>query len=249
MAAVILTMIAISVFMLRMNHILDYHWEWGRIPSYFFFWDRATGELMANILAKGFATTVKLSLLAMGFAFLLGTVSWVMGAKGSWAQRLVSRIYVETIRNIPSLVLLIIFYYFVSSRFLDALGLDQYLRDAPVWIQQVCGFFLTGPDRINAFMSAGIALGLYEGAYISEIVRGGNQFHIRRAVGSRKIHWTVWKRYLPACGFSSNNQKDGLPSCGPAHFRHKGFLYCLRHFNPGIDLPGHGIDERDLSDL
>jgi polar amino acid transport system permease protein len=189
MAAVILIIMAISVFMSRMNHILDYHWEWGRIPSYFFFWDKATGELKANILAKGFAATVKLSLWAMGFGFLLGTVSGVMGAKGSWGQRFVSRIYVETIRNIPSLVLLIIFYYFVSSRFLDSLGLDQYLREAPVWIQQVCGFFLTGPDRINAFMSAGIALGLYEGAYISEIVRGGinsiseGQWEAGRSIG------------------------------------------------------------------
>lgn len=189
MVAVILTIAALFAFFSRMNHILDYHWEWGRIPSYFFFLDGATGELKANILAKGFATTIKLSIWAMGFGFLLGTVSGVMGAKGSWGQRLVSRIYVETIRNIPSLVLLIIFYYFISSRFLDALGLDQYLREAPVWIQQVSGFLLTGPDRINAFMSAGIALGLYEGAYISEIVRGGinsiskGQWEAGRSIG------------------------------------------------------------------
>lgn len=189
MVVVILMIAAISVFFSRMGRILYYHWEWGRIPSYFFFWDKITGELKANILAKGFATTVKLSIWAMGFGFLLGTVSGVMGARGSWGQRLVSRIYVETIRNIPSLVLLIIFYYFVSSRFLDALGLDQYLREAPAWIRQVCGFFLTGPDRINAFMSAGIALGLYEGAYISEIVRGGinsiskGQWEAGRAIG------------------------------------------------------------------
>nr|NJM04420.1 amino acid ABC transporter permease [Desulfobacula sp.] len=132
---------------------------------------------------------MKLSIWAMGFGFLLGTVSGVLGARGSWGQRLVSRIYVETIRNIPSLVLLIIFYYFVSSRFLDALSLDQSLREAPVWIQQVCGFFLTGPDRINAFMSAGVALGLYEGAYISEIIRGGinsiseGQWEAGRSIG------------------------------------------------------------------
>jgi len=189
MVVVLLMMAAISVFFSRMGRILDYHWEWERIPAYFFFRDGATGLLKANILAKGFATTVKLSIWAMVFGFLMGTLSGVMGAKGSWGQRLVSRIYVETIRNIPSLVLLIIFYYFVSSRFLDALGLDQYLRKAPVWMQQVCGFFLTGPDMINAFMSAGIALGLYEGAYISEIVRGGinsiskGQWEAGRAIG------------------------------------------------------------------
>ena len=173
MAAIILLIAAISVFFSRMNDILAYHWEWGRIPSYFFFRDQGTGALKANILAKGFATTVKLSVWAMVFGFLMGTVSGVMGAKGSFGQRVVNRLYVETIRNIPSLVLLIIFYYFVSSQFLDAMGLDRYLREAPLPVKQMTGFLISGPDRINAFMSAVIALGLYEGAYISEIVRGG----------------------------------------------------------------------------
>jgi len=173
MAAIILLIAAISVFFSRMNDILAYHWEWGRIPSYFFFRDQGTGALKANILAKGFATTVKLSVWAMVFGFLIGTVSGVMGAKGSFGQRVISRLYVETIRNIPSLVLLIIFYYFVSSQFLDTIGLDRYLREAPLPVKQGIGFLLSGPDRINAFMSAVIALGLYEGAYISEIIRGG----------------------------------------------------------------------------
>jgi polar amino acid transport system permease protein len=35
------------------------------------------------------------------------------------------------------------------------------------------GVFLSAPERINAFVSAVFALAIYEGAYISEIVRGG----------------------------------------------------------------------------
>jgi polar amino acid transport system permease protein len=80
---------------------------------------------------------------------------------------------VETIRNIPSLVLVIIFYYFVSSQFLDALYLDRWLRQSSPEVQGVINFFFSGPDRINSFISAVIALGIYEGAYVSEIVRGG----------------------------------------------------------------------------
>ncbi|MCK4767899.1 MAG: amino acid ABC transporter permease, partial [Desulfobacula sp.] len=99
--------------------------------------------------------------------------SGVMGAKGSFEQRFVSRIYVETIRNIPSLVLVIIFYYFVSSQFLDALYLDRRLRGSSNMVQQITGFLFAGPAQINSFLSAIIALGIYEGAYVSEIVRGG----------------------------------------------------------------------------
>ncbi|MCK5348230.1 MAG: amino acid ABC transporter permease, partial [Desulfobacula sp.] len=129
--------------------------------------------LKPNILVKGFVTTVKLSFWATFLGFLLGTVSGVMGAKGSFEQRFVSRIYVETIRNIPSLVLVIIFYYFVSSQFLDALYLDRWLRGSSREVQQIVSFWFSEPGQINAFISAIIALGIYEGAYVSEIVRGG----------------------------------------------------------------------------
>ncbi|MCK5349457.1 MAG: amino acid ABC transporter permease, partial [Desulfobacula sp.] len=139
----------------------------------FFYFDEVSGKLKANILVKGFIITVKLSFWATFLGLLLGTVSGVMGAKGSFEQRFVSRTYVETIRNIPSLVLVIIFYYFVSSQFLDALYLDQWLRSSSQTVQQIVGFLFSEPGQINAFISAVIALGIYEGAYVSEIVRGG----------------------------------------------------------------------------
>jgi polar amino acid transport system permease protein len=172
-AVIIFIITAISMFFSRMSQTLDYKWEWSAIPSYFFFWDAVTGELKPNILVTGFITTVKLSFWATLIGFFLGTLSGIMGAKGSFEQRFVSRTYVETIRNIPSLVLVIIFYYFVSSQFLDVLNLDKYLRNSSQTIQQIAGLLFSGPDQINAFLSAVIALGIYEGAYVSEIVRGG----------------------------------------------------------------------------
>jgi len=172
-AALLIAGAAISLFFFRMITVLDYKWEWSAIPSYFFFWDSDTAELKANILVKGFLTTIKLSLWSTIIGFLLGTLSGVMGAKGSFEQRFISRTYVEIIRNIPSLVLVIIFYYFVSSQFLDALHLDRWLRECPQTIQQIVGILFAGPGQINSFLSAIIALGIYEGAYVSEIIRGG----------------------------------------------------------------------------
>ncbi len=172
-AAVIVVAVAVSVFFSRVSSVLDYHWNWDAIPSYFFFWDESAGKFTANILVKGFLTTLKLSVWSTVLGFFLGTLSGIMGAKGSFEQRFVSRTYVETIRNIPSLVLVIIFYYFVSSQFLDVLYLDRWLRQSSPEVQSVINFFFSGPDRINSFISAVIALGIYEGAYVSEIVRGG----------------------------------------------------------------------------
>ncbi len=170
---IFLIITAISIFFSRMNSVLEYHWEWDIIPNYFFFQDSDSGELKANILVQGFVTTIKLSVWAILIGFSLGTISGVMGARGSFEQRFISRAYVEAIRNIPSLVLVIIFYYFVSSQFLNVLHIDTWLRKSSESVQQITGFFFAGPDQINSFISAVIALGIYEGAYVSEIVRGG----------------------------------------------------------------------------
>lgn len=172
-AVIIFIVAAISLFFSRTSRVLDYKWEWDAIPSYFFFTDAVTGKLKANILVNGFFTTIKLSFWATLLGSLLGIISGIMGAKGSFEQRFISRIYVETIRNIPSLVLVIIFYYFVSSQFLDILHLDTALRQSAPAVQTVAGVLFASPGQINAFISAIIALGIYEGAYVSEIIRGG----------------------------------------------------------------------------
>lgn len=161
------------LFFSRAGKALNYHWDWTRLGPYFFYVDEATGHLRANILIKGFFTTIRLSLWATVLGFILGIISGMMGARGSVEQRFISRAYVETIRNIPSLVLVILFYYFISSQFLDSLHLDRWLRNSSQCVQQITGFLFSGPEGINAFISAVTALGLYEGAYVSEIVRGG----------------------------------------------------------------------------
>jgi len=173
LAVVLAVAAAVVFFFVRMVRVLDYQWEWDIIPGYFLFRDPATGRLQPNMLLLGFLTTIKLSAWSMVLAFFLGTVSGVMGAKGGFPSRLISRFYVETARNIPSLVLVILFYYFVSSQFLDALGLDIWLRSQSDTMQRMVSFFLADTGQINAFVSAAVALGIYEGAYISEIVRGG----------------------------------------------------------------------------
>jgi polar amino acid transport system permease protein len=80
-AAIVLIIAAIFMFFSRMNSVLEYNWEWSAIPNYFFFWDAATGELKANILARGFITTIKLSIWATLIGFFLGQYP------GSWEQK------------------------------------------------------------------------------------------------------------------------------------------------------------------
>jgi polar amino acid transport system permease protein len=169
----ILVVAALVFFVLRMKQVLSYQWDWDRIPSYLMYRDAATAQWRTNMLLQGFFTTLRLSAWSMVLGFALGILSGVTGARGALPFRMLSRLYVESVRNIPSLVLVIMFYFVVSSQFLDALGLDRFMRQQPALMQKGIGLFLAPPGQITAFVSAVCALAIYEGAYISEIVRGG----------------------------------------------------------------------------
>jgi len=79
------------------------------------------------------------------------------------------------IRNLPPLVLIFIFYFFVSDQFLPPLGLEQWARDSSESSQKVISFFFAPPPLLNPFISALITLSIFEGAYVTEIVRAGIQ--------------------------------------------------------------------------
>ncbi len=158
-------------FFYRMGTVLDYRWEWEAIPVYIL---RSTeGGWVPNLLLTGFFTTVKLSVWATLLAFIIGVIFGAMRAHGSPGQKLLGWFYVETLRNIPSLVLVFLVYFFVSGQFLDLLGLDLWLRGASERTQSVVAFLFAREAHINAFFSAVITLSVYEGAYVTEIVRGG----------------------------------------------------------------------------
>jgi polar amino acid transport system permease protein len=58
---------------------------------------------------------------------------------------------------------------------MTALRVDSWIRSRPEGLQMVLGWFFAPPARFSAFLSALIALALYEGAYIAEIIRAGIQ--------------------------------------------------------------------------
>ena len=183
-------------FFQRVGVVLDYRWEWGAIPSYLV--TRTDSGWVANLLLIGFFTTVRLSIWATLLASVIGVVVGAMRAHGSPAQRFLGWLYVESIRNIPSLVLVFLFYFFISSQFLDYLGLDTMLRESSNVTRAVVGFLFAKEAHINAFFSAVLTLALYEGAYVTEIVRGGlvsvphGQWEAARATGLKEYQSFVF---------------------------------------------------------
>jgi polar amino acid transport system permease protein len=122
---------------------MKYNWQWYRVPGYLVT-HSADGSLEAGRLLKGLGLTVKISAVSLVLAFFIGLITALLRLSSSIVARMISRIYLELIRNTPLLIQLFVIYFIISPVF-----------------------------NISPFISAILALSLFEGAYASEIIRGG----------------------------------------------------------------------------
>jgi polar amino acid transport system permease protein len=159
----------------RLFFSLNYKWNWEIIPTYLVRFDAEKQRWTANILLEGFLTTIKISIWATLLAALLGFTIGLMRVSPRLFFRLIGRTYIEAIRNTPPLVLVFIFYYFVSDQLLTFLGVEDMFRASPEGVQQFLAFILAEPGLITPFLSGVLTLALFQGAYIAEIVRAGIQ--------------------------------------------------------------------------
>ena len=159
----------------RLFYSLNYKWNWDIIPTYLFRFDADEQRWTANILLEGFFTTIKISVWATLFAVLLGFTVGLMRVSPRLFFKLTGRTYIESIRNTPPLVLVFIFYYFVSDQLLTFLAVEDIFRASPNPVKELLTFLFTEPGLITPFLSGVLTLALFQGAYIAEIVRAGIQ--------------------------------------------------------------------------
>ena len=106
---------------------------------------RATDQGLApGPLLYGLGITLKISAISLLLAFAIGLLIALLRLSGLPMGRFIARCYLEVVRNTP-LLIQIFFIYFVLG---PVLGLDR-------------------------FPAAVLALSLFEGAYVSEILRSG----------------------------------------------------------------------------
>ena len=159
----------------RVVGVLHYKWNWAEIPQYFFRYDAEERRWVANLLVQGFLTTVRLAIWATVLAFVIGLVMGLCRVSRILFLRLVARSYVELIRNIPPLVFIFIFYFFISSQITPALGIDDFARTASPAALSVVDFLFSQPQLFANYIAGLLCLSLFEGAYFTEIVRAGIQ--------------------------------------------------------------------------
>ncbi|MGW8157550.1 MAG: amino acid ABC transporter permease [Desulfoprunum sp.] len=169
-------LIGAAVFLLyRMFFNLNYNWNWGIIPTYLVRYDDEQQRWVANALLEGLVTTIRLSVWGMLLALALGVILGVMRVATRLAPRLLSRVYIEFIRNTPALVLVFLFYYFVNDRLLSHFEIDALIRHSPAAVRRALTLAAGDPTLISPFISGAMTIGLFQAAYIAEIVRAGIQ--------------------------------------------------------------------------
>jgi polar amino acid transport system permease protein len=159
----------------RVGSVLKYHWDWTYIPHYILRYDDDDQNWVANLLLHGFLTTVRLAIWGSILAAVIGVLFGLCRISQTLFLRMLGRSYVELIRNIPPLVFLFVFYFFISSQIMPILGIDQMVRDASPETLAVISVLFGRPELLSNFISGLIALAIFEAAYVTEIVRAGIQ--------------------------------------------------------------------------
>jgi polar amino acid transport system permease protein len=175
--AVILVAVAgfVAFLVYRVDDVLNYHWRWSRVAAYLVRWDDESGFWTANLLLRGFLTTLRLAVWGILFAAAIGLVMGVCRTSRALLPRLVALLYVGLVRNTPPLVFIFIFYFFISSQLVPALGLDRFIADASPVTTAAVAFLFGDPRLFVNFVTGLLCLALFEGAYVTEIVRAGIQ--------------------------------------------------------------------------
>ena len=163
----------IGYVLYRAHSHFNYHWDWRLIPGYFLRYDAEQGHWVVNLLGQGLLATIRLAFWGSLLAALIGVVMGICRVSSSLFLRLISRTYVELIRNIPPLVFIFIFYFFISGQIMPALAIEDRVADAgPIAVAAITWLF-GPPEFLPNFLSGLICLALFEGAYMTEIVRAG----------------------------------------------------------------------------
>ena len=154
---------------------LNYNWNWNKIPQFLYRFDDEKGKWVSNVLMWGLFNTIRLSIFGTILAIVLGTVMGICRSSNVVFLRLISGTYVETMRNLPPLVIIFIVYFFIGNHLLPYSSIGDALQGKDNFLVSMVTVCLAPPEQLTTFLSALFTLAIFEGAYITEIVRSGIQ--------------------------------------------------------------------------
>lgn len=183
----------ITWLFIKESGTLAYHWQWSKAIQ-LLFTPKADGSL--PYFFDGLFSTLRLTfwgmLFALGFGVLLG-----LGRRSHLTViRALSNSYIQLIRNIPPLVFIFIFYFFIANQLVPLFGLESLLRDHSGDIN-LLQQFLFGSANLWENLAAGVlCIGMISAAYIGEVVRSGlDAIPKGQHEAAKSLGLSTWHRY------------------------------------------------------
>ncbi|MFH1153109.1 MAG: amino acid ABC transporter permease [Pseudomonadota bacterium] len=151
----------------------NYTWKWNVIGQYLVRMDAQTGQWVPGMLLGGLFTTLRISCWALIMALILGLIMALFRTGSNRMLNILGTGYVALIRNIPVLIWIFIAYYFIGDRIIPVLGLDNLAGLDQGSLGTLVHVFIGNPAHLPVFVAGTVALAVYEGAYVTEIIRAG----------------------------------------------------------------------------
>lgn len=197
-----LTLIIFCIVFLyaRISKLPGYDWNWDLLTQ-FIIHQNKSGNYQPGIMLQGLCTTLRIGIWTIIFSFISGGLLGILCAKTSFGITIFFQAYINIIRNTPPLVILFCVYFFAGN-ILPLNHLQDFIRDLPHFWQEFITIIFARPGQIDRMIAAILALSLYQGAYVAEIIRSGvesvpsNQWDAAAALGFSRWQ-TVWLIILP----------------------------------------------------
>lgn len=151
-------------------------------------WPIVGHYLLNHVILGGALITVELTIVSMVIGIVVGTLVAVMRLSVNKVLSTIAWLYVWFFRGVPLLVQLIFWYNF--ALLFPRIGIPL------IGVSENTNLIISG------FTAAIMGLGLSEGAYMAEIIRGGilsvdpGQEEAAKALGMRRVR-TLWRIILP----------------------------------------------------
>jgi polar amino acid transport system permease protein len=170
---ILLVVLGCGFLSYRVSITLRYHWNWSSLLPYLFYYDHTSHDWVSNVLLNGLITTIRMSIWSSVLAAVTGVIIAYFEISEFLLPRMIGRSYVELIRNMPALVFIFIFYFFISNQITSALGLDDIASHVSPFLAGVIRTLFGPLQLFSNFVSGVLCLGMLEAAYVAEIMRAG----------------------------------------------------------------------------
>ena len=161
-----------ALFLFCSMELSEHRWDWDALLPYLWYHDEEGFHW--GMLTRGLFMTIRLGLWSLALALASGALIGALSAHVRGFAALPARLYINLLRNTPPLVLLFLVFFFAGSFFAEPLlRAEELIQSLPSGPRDLIHLLLAPPGQLDRMVAAVLTLGLYEGAYVAEIVRAG----------------------------------------------------------------------------